>query len=138
MQLLPNESIIAALLRELPDLAAIYLFGSHASGDSGPDSDLDLGILPPRDGAHRLDFASLLVLQEKLATICSCDVDLINLRLAPTVLAKEVICHGERIYCGDRYAADEFEMLTLSFYQKLNEEREAILRDGLGGERFYS
>ncbi len=34
---------------------------------------------------------------------------------------------NRRIYCADLCAAEEFEMLTLSFYQKLNEERKAIL-----------
>ena len=29
----------------------------------------------------------------------------------------------------DQYAVDEFEMLTLSFYQKLNEERKELLDD---------
>ena len=135
--MLPKEAIIAVLVRELPDLAAIYLFGSHASAEARPDSDVDLGILPPRQDAHTLTFARLLALREKVAAICSCDVDLINLRLAPTVLAKEVVVNGDRFYCRDRYDADEFEMHTLSLYQKLNEERMAILRDGFSGERFY-
>jgi PHD/YefM family antitoxin component YafN of YafNO toxin-antitoxin module len=42
-----------------------------------------------------------------------------------------------RIYCADAYAADEFEMLTLSYYQKLNEERREILAEGLRSGRFY-
>ena len=39
----------------------------------------------------------------------------------------EVVTTGRRIYTGDARAADEFEMLTLSLYQKLNDERRAIL-----------
>lgn len=34
---------------------------------------------------------------------------------------------GERIYCSDQYETEEFEMLTFSFYQKLNEERKDII-----------
>jgi len=135
--ILPKEAIIAALERELPGLVAIYLFGSHASAEARSDSDVDLGVLPPRQDAHTLTFALLLGLQEKVAAICSRDVDLINLRLASTVLAKEVVVNGDRFYCRDRYAADEFEMHALSLYQKLNEERAAILQDGLSGKRFY-
>jgi predicted DNA-binding protein (UPF0251 family) len=54
---------------------------------------------------------------------------LVNLRLASTVMAKEVIANGVRVACPDISAADEFEALTLSFYQELNRERAAILLD---------
>lgn len=55
------------------------------------------------------------------------DVDLINLRNVSTVFQKEIITTGRRISCNDCYAAEAFEMLTLSLYQKLNEERREIL-----------
>lgn len=45
----------------------------------------------------------------------------------PTVFQKEIVTTGRRIACADNYAAEEFEMLTLSLYQKLNEERKEIL-----------
>ncbi|MFC3608764.1 nucleotidyltransferase domain-containing protein [Stutzerimonas tarimensis] len=32
----------------MPDLQAVYLFGSRASGKSGPQSDLDLAVLRER------------------------------------------------------------------------------------------
>jgi len=54
---------------------------------------------------------------------------LINLRLVSTVFQKEIVVADRRIFCADRYAADEFEMLTFSYYQKLNEERKQILEE---------
>lgn len=42
-----------------------------------------------------------------------------------------------RIYTGDEYAADEFEMLTLSLYQKLNEERAGIGKAVMAGGRLH-
>ncbi|MCZ7670644.1 MAG: hypothetical protein M5U34_27580 [Chloroflexi bacterium] len=42
-----------------------------------------------------------------------------------------------RIFCADEYAADEFEMLTLSYYQKLNEERREILAEFARTGRAY-
>jgi len=72
-----------------------------------------------------------------LESLLSRDVDLINLRRVPTVLRKEVIAADRRIYSGDEYAADEFEMLTLSLYQKLNEERAGIVEDAMAGGRLY-
>ncbi|MCD6344548.1 MAG: hypothetical protein J7M17_02930, partial [Anaerolineae bacterium] len=58
------------------------------------------------------------------------------------VLQKEVIAADRRIYPAisewpaDEYAADEFEMLTLSYYQELNEERADIIEDALATGRF--
>jgi hypothetical protein len=54
-------------------------------------------------------------------------VDLLNAREVSTVLQKEIVESGRLLYCADDDAVAEFEMLTLSHYQKLNEERKAIL-----------
>ena len=55
------------------------------------------------------------------------DVDLVNARQVSTVFQKEIVAHGRLIYCADQFAVDEFEMLVLSLYQALNEERSGIL-----------
>jgi len=73
-----------------------------------------------------------LELEDKLRK----DVDLIDLRQSSTVLQKEVIGSGRRIYCGDAAGADEFEMHVLSLYQKLKAERAGILAEGLSSGRF--
>lgn len=65
-------------------------------------------------------------------------MDLINLREVSTVFQKEIIAADRRIHTGNAYAADEFEMLVLSFYQKLSEERAGILAEGLRSGRFYN
>lgn len=65
------------------------------------------------------------------------EVDLVNLRRVSTVLQKEIIMAGRRIFCADVYGADEFEMVRLSLYQKLNEERAAILAEARKSGRLY-
>ena len=65
-------------------------------------------------------------LHRELSVLLGRDVDLLNARQVSTVFQKAII-YGDLIFCGDRYAVDEFEMLTLSYYQKLNEERAEIL-----------
>ncbi|TVR30301.1 MAG: hypothetical protein EA404_12800 [Spirochaetaceae bacterium] len=50
-------------------------------------------------------------------------VDLADLRGAATTFAIEVIHTGRRVLTCDHYAADTFEMLTLSAYQRLNYQR---------------
>ncbi|PKM99248.1 MAG: hypothetical protein CVU78_07305 [Elusimicrobia bacterium HGW-Elusimicrobia-2] len=65
-------------------------------------------------------------------------LDMVNLRLMNTVFQKEIIDADGRIYCGDEYKADEFEMLTISKYQRLNEERKSIIEDALATGGFYN
>ena len=77
-------------------------------------------------------------LHYELETLLNKDVDLTNLRQAPTVLQKEIIVADHRIYCANQYAADEFEMLTISYYQRLNEERAEIIQDALAVGRIVA
>jgi len=53
-----------------------------------------------------------------------------------TVLQKEIVLAERRVDCRDEYAT-EFEMLTASYYQQLNEEREAMLIDAQKVGIFY-
>jgi predicted nucleotidyltransferase len=53
-----NVEALDALVQGLVELYApvsVYLFGSHARGDSGPDSDIDLLLVVPDDAppSHR-------------------------------------------------------------------------------------
>jgi predicted nucleotidyltransferase len=130
-----NERIIETVLRRCPETQAIYLFGTHGTENEQPESDVDIALLLPPARAKEAGELALGDLWNELETALGKRVDLINLRLAPTVFQKEIIAADRRIYTGDGYAADEFEMLTVSFYQKLNEERAGILEDVLAGGR---
>jgi len=132
-----HNSIIKITLEHYPNTQAIYLFGSYGTDQKGSGSDVDIAVLLPPVVSRNLDSLILSNTQVALEALLKRDVDLINLRKAPTVLQKEVIQSDRRIYAGDEYAAEEFEMLTLSFYQKLNEERAEIISDALSGGRFY-
>jgi hypothetical protein len=65
-------------------------------------------------------------------------VDLLNAREVSTVFQKEIIESGRRLHGADDDAVAEFEMLTLSHYQKLNEERRAILDSFQESGRAYA
>lgn len=132
-----RELIIAIVLEDLPSVQGIYLFGSYGTSDEWFDSDVDIALLIPPDEAREVGQLILSDLQLKLAKALGRAVDLLNARLVSTVFQKEII-YGQLIYCGDRYAVDEFEMLTLSFYQKLNEERAEILAEFRKTGRAYA
>jgi uncharacterized protein len=120
---LDQLAAIAAVRTSFPDIEAIYLFNSI-----GPSSDVDVALLisPPLD---RLESSNLFMhpLHAQLEQLTGRRVDLINLRQVPTVLQKEVVMLGRRIYCADELAADEFDISVMSRYQKLNQERAEIL-----------
>ncbi|MEW6262360.1 MAG: nucleotidyltransferase domain-containing protein [Thermodesulfobacteriota bacterium] len=119
--------IIETVLVHYPAVQGIYLFGSYGTENEWPDSDVDLALLLPPEQAKKEKNLVLSECRFDLEKALSKEVDLLNARLVSTVCQKEIIAGGELIYCSDRYAVDEFEMLVISYYQKLNEERREIL-----------
>jgi predicted nucleotidyltransferase len=133
----PGE-IVQTVLRQYPDTQAIYLFGSFGTEDEWPDSDVDIALLLPPEQAKANRMLAFSPLCVELGSLLEKPVDLINLRGVSTVFQKEIIASGRRIHTGNAYAADEFEMLVLSFFQKLSQERAEILAEGLRSGGFYN
>ena len=131
------KHLVQLILNAWPDTQAIYLFGSWGTEYERAESDVDIAVLLPPTQAKEMGSFLFSALHQALQIAVNKDVDLINLRLAPTVLQKEIIMNGERLFQSTGTAADEFEMLVLSLYQKLNEERAGILTEGLRSGKFY-
>lgn len=131
-----EDAITRTVLAHYPQTEAIYLFGTYGTADQWPESDVDVAVLLPPPQAKAAGALVLSDLRFALEDRLQREVDLINLRRVPTVLQKEVIAADRRIYCADEYAADEFEMLTLSYYQRLNAERKEIIEDALATGNF--
>jgi predicted nucleotidyltransferase len=119
-----REALIAELRARLPNLLAVYLFGSRASGVYGPDSDLDLAIL--NDGP--LDPLALWDLSSSLAEIAGCAVDLVDLRAASTVLQYQVITKGLPVWALNAQAGI-YEAFILSEKTALDNRRAGLLAD---------
>ncbi|MCC5873296.1 MAG: nucleotidyltransferase domain-containing protein [Gammaproteobacteria bacterium] len=118
------RSTIDLLRARLPELRAIYLFGSMATGDGHGESDADLAVL----GASAFDPARLFDLTGELADVLHRDVDLIDLTRASTVMRAQIIAFGRRIF-GQGGELEAYESRALSDYARLNEERAGILED---------
>lgn len=129
-----NSIIIDQILQRVPEVWSIYRFGSADTLFERSDSDIDLAILllKPVNNLARWELAQDLARQLRR------DVDLVDLRSASTVLRQQVFQHGQRIYCADRFLADEFESRTLSDYVRLNEMRRGILNDIYQRRRIYA
>lgn len=132
-----QTAIIKAVLDYYPGTQAIYLFGTYQTEDEWPDSDVDIAVLLSPEESKKAGSLVMSELHLALGSMLKKDVDIVNLRHVPTVLQKEIVTADRRIYTGNRYAAEEFEMLTLSFYQKLNEERAGIIESALKDGRFH-
>jgi uncharacterized protein len=125
-----NEQAVINCIRSFfPDMEAVYLFGSCGSEYERPDSDIDLAVLLPPATAEQAGNLALGDCWTALRRLLHRDVDVVNLRLMNTVFQHEIIQNGQCLYRSDETVVDAFEMLTMSLYQKLNEERAAILRD---------
>jgi predicted nucleotidyltransferase len=134
-----NDQVIQELVRQYhSDVQAVYRFGSAGTEHERTDSDLDIALLLPPDSARRAGSLALGELHLALEDALRRDVDLINLRLAPAVLQAQIVVTGMRIFCTDTLLADEFELLALALYQKLNQERAEIIAEGLHSGSFLA
>lgn len=119
-----DTATVRTVCAALPDVQAIYHFGSTATGSDGPDSDIDLAILGP----YPLDPLVRFDLQEQLASALRRSVDLVDLRAASPVMAMQVLATGRLLHDAAPEARGLFEDRAFGSYARLNEERRGILQ----------
>jgi predicted nucleotidyltransferase len=78
-------------LHQSPPLRLAVLFGSAAIGDTRPDSDVDVAILASGDD---LDDARERTLANDLTRAARCEVDLVRIERASTVLRWQIATKG--------------------------------------------
>jgi uncharacterized protein len=125
--------LVSAICNMLPSVQAIYSFGSVAAGTDGPQSDIDIAILP----AKKLDPIARWEMQTTLARLVNRDVDLIDLSRVSTVMRFQVVGTGKRIYSRDILKSEKFDDLAYSAYLRFNEERKGILNEIQKRGRIY-
>lgn len=103
--------------------AVIYLFGSFGTHTQHQGSDIDIAFLP----SVAADPVECFRIAGQLSERFGRQVDLVNLSQASTVFAKEVFRTGTPIATDSPALQQQFEMLTLADYARLNEERQAVL-----------
>lgn len=119
-----RDALIHSLQTRIPDLLAIYAFGSRIQGTARLDSDLDLAVLV----AGYTDSLILFEVANELADVAGYAVDLLDLRAASTVMQYQIITTGERWWTLDMQAA-LFEAFILSEKTALDEARAGLLAD---------
>jgi uncharacterized protein len=120
------DRLVDHIRRAVPEIVAIYAYGSQVRGGSHPESDLDLALLLPR--SSQISPTALLDLQGDLETVAGVPVDISILSIENgVVLCKEVISTGQQLFAADPAAVDEFEMRVLSSYARLCEDRAVVV-----------
>lgn len=117
------EDAREVLLAELPEVEAIYAYGSLARGDAGPDSDLDLAVLLPPGGR----IADPLDLMAKVSRRVHRDVDLVDLREAGLDLVWELLREGRLLYSRDPERTLAWEAERMTDYADFQPRRAALL-----------
>lgn len=118
------EQLLMLLQDRLPGLLAVYVFGSQATGEAGPESDLDIAVL----STGPLDQVPLWQLSGELADLVGVPVDLLDLRAASTVMQYQILSTGRQIWCKDSRAA-LFESFILSEKTELDTARAGLMED---------
>jgi len=117
-----RDAIVQALQHRVPNLLAVYAFGSYMQGTARKDSDLDLAVLV----AGYAETVALWRLAGELAELACCPVDLLDLRAASTVMQYQVLSSGKRWWAKDVQAA-LFEAAMLSEKTALDTARAGLL-----------
>ena len=117
-----KQLIVDTLKSEIPELQALYLFGSQNDGTASMQSDVDIAYLSKRE----LTSVERWELSNRLASLLSINVDLIELSQTNTIFRYQILSTAERIY-GEGYEVESFETLAYSFYLRFQEERKPIV-----------
>lgn len=123
-----SDAEAVELIRQgVPDVVAVYRFGSSVEGTTHPRSDVDLAFL----ALHPMGPVARFELQERMASAFGQDIDLVDLRAASTVMQMQVVSKGVLLAEPDHAEKERFETYVFSAYARLNEERRAIVEQVL-------
>lgn len=105
------ERIVRELSRD-SGVRLVYLFGSTARGEAGPESDIDLAVVLE----ERPDWERERGLRARVASAGGAPVDLVILNDAGVVARHEVVTGGRCLFARDVREQAEFEIQAISQY----------------------
>ncbi len=130
----PDIEILEKIFSKYEDILAVYLFGSHATGQIHKESDIDLAVVPKNRNLAK----QKLHLLTDLAHHGFCHVDLVFLDTDDIVLKFEAVRLNRLVYQREEfdrgYYYSKIIRQYLDFYPYLKVQREAYKRHVLNGE----
>ena len=130
----PNIDLLARVFRKYPQIQAVYLFGSTATGKVRVDSDIDLAIVTDDETVKD---EKLLILAD-LAREGFCNVDLIFMDTDDIVLQYEAVRQNVVIYQKPEFdSCSTYSRIVrryLDFYPYLTVQRKAYKKRIMHGK----
>ena len=115
-----DERLLVRLTRALAprgEVLEAYLFGSHARGKAGSDSDVDVAVYIDETAADEGHWGYRAELTTHLmVALGTDDVDVVVLNQAPILLYHRVLCDGVRLLSRDLRATTSRAGQALSRY----------------------
>src|SRR5690625_5001730 len=131
-----QETITVHLRTKLSDLLAVYAFGSRIQGTYNPQSDLDLAVLVGGKKRGYVDTVKLWDISGEIADIANCDIDLLDMRAASTVMQYQILTTGQRWWAKGNQAA-LFEIYVMKEKIYLDEARSGAINDIIKRGKVY-
>ena len=119
---------IAEFLQSRLNLTAIYLYGSILTKRFDDESDIDIAVITE----DRIDHAVLYNIGAELSVLVKRDIHLVDFAAATDILRIEILKNKNVIFCSNDEKRLYYEMIALTSYQKLNEEREIVIKTQYG------
>ncbi len=117
---------IRRILEKDPRIVLGYMFGSVTKGESGPLSDIDVGVLLTTGFDRRKAHGDLM--DSLCRTLRTDHVDLILMNDSPIPLTYRIIRDGKLIHCTDERARERFESATILRYLDFKPLRDMAFR----------
>ena len=135
MELSKLKSTIKEQFSGQKGLIAVLLYGSYAKGLARPDSDVDIAVLYEPGKAPSL--LNLWKFKEIIEEKLNCDVDLVCLNEAGTIISSQIYKYHQPVLVNDQKKLDKYFMYLLAAYAELKEMRRPMEDHILERRKYY-
>ena len=119
-----KENLIIEYLTKEFAAILIMLFGSAVTNKTHADSDIDIAFISETKHNNMQIYNAT----QDLAHLLKKEVDLIDLTAVSPVMQAKIITKGRIIYDENPDSRQNFFILALKKYTRLNEEREVVIK----------
>lgn len=121
------EKSLIKYFSRIPEVTAVYLFGSRARGRHREDSDVDIGLLLLESDGVPAELTRERVTVE-LSRQLRKDVHVVIINAAGEVLLKQILSHGRQILVKDRTMLRRFLMAAMARIAEFGHYQKAFQR----------
>jgi predicted nucleotidyltransferase len=129
-----QSRVIEEYFSQKPGIAAVYLYGSAASGKEHNHSDLDIALLCKK--GEEPEFNEQLQIADDLTSALGKEIDLLILNGASPIIRMQVLKKGTKMIERDRKETNRFFVQTINEYCDLKITR-SVIEQNINKARIY-